>query len=410
VLDGLEALVDHSLVRQREESGAARFSMFQVIRDYALEQLEQSAEAEALRRAHLAYCLALAEEVEPWLRGGPRMREALVRLDRERDNLRAALDWTRGQRQVALGLRLAGAVSGFWRMRGPLSEGREWLDGLLALQATSQAATGAGHTTIADDAVPARVRAKALYGAGDVATYQGYFSHAEPLLEQSLVLARAAGEVVLTVLALNRLGLLAQYQGDAQRATAWYEECLVLARGLGDPLYIAMSLQNLALAAYAQGNLQQAETHIATAVAQRRQAGEDLWLPHDLALWAHIRRRQGDLLQAFRLLREAFTILHDMDELAWPQHLESLACTLAEAGHGEEAARLLGASAARRAAIGSPMPIFNQVLFDAAVAPARAMLGEAVWATAFAAGWALTLEEANTEALDIITEALIETP
>ncbi|HEY7850920.1 MAG TPA: helix-turn-helix domain-containing protein, partial [Ktedonobacterales bacterium] len=69
VLAGLSALVDQSLVQQREEGGEPRFGMLHVVREYALDRLEASGEAEALRRAHAAYMLALAERAEPELTG-----------------------------------------------------------------------------------------------------------------------------------------------------------------------------------------------------------------------------------------------------------------------------------------------------------------------------------------------------
>ncbi|HEX9413786.1 MAG TPA: hypothetical protein VF916_09820, partial [Ktedonobacterales bacterium] len=184
LLEGLDALVDQRLVQQREENGTARFGMLQVVREYALEQLERNGEAEALWRAHLTYFLTLAEEVELWLLGGPRLPEGLARLEREHDNLRAALEWTRRQEEVALGLRLAGAVSRFWLLRGHLREGRERLDEVLALEAAGQGARSAVHATSADEAVAGSVRAKALFGAGELATFQGEFGRAVPLLEQ----------------------------------------------------------------------------------------------------------------------------------------------------------------------------------------------------------------------------------
>jgi predicted ATPase len=422
MLEGLSALVDQSLVQQLEgeEGSEPRFGPLQVIREYALEQLEASGEAEALWRAHLTYYLTLAEEVEPWLVGGPRLPDALMRLEHEHDNLRAALEWTRRQREVGLGLRLAGAVARFWLLRGHLSEGREWLDELLALEASGQEAVGqeaAGQvargverTTSADGAVPGRVRAKALHGVGELATYQGDFSRAVSLLEQSLTLAREAGEMALAVRVLNRLGFAAVLQDDLGRAITWLEESLALARQLGDPLLISHPLSNLGVVAYQRGDFQQAEAHIAPVVAMDRQTGDLLWLPYDLAVWAAIRRRQGDLPQTFRLLREAFTVLRDVVERGWPlityapYQLVGLAEALAVAGRGERAARLLGAGTALREALGMVLGAFDRADIEAAVAPARAALGEEAWAAAFAAGRALTLEEAIAEALDETTE------
>jgi predicted ATPase/class 3 adenylate cyclase/DNA-binding XRE family transcriptional regulator len=397
VLDGLGALVDQSLVQQREETdGEPRFSLLHVIREYAHDQLEASGEAEALRQAHGTYYLALAEEVEPWLVGGPRLPEALVRLEREHDNLRAGLQWARRLREVALGLRLAGALSRYWVLRGQLSEGWEWLDGLLALEAAGAAVSG-------------RVQAKALYGAGELATYQHDLSRGVPLLEQSLTLAREAGEMGLTVRVLNRLGLAAEFQYDLGRATARFEESLAVARELGDPLLIRLPLCSLGMVAYLQGDLQQAEAHLAVVVAMERKAGDLLWLAYDLGNLAATRRRQGDLPQTFRLLREAFTILRDVGERGWPlmvfseRQLMVLACALAVVGRGEQAARFLGAGTALHAAFGFATPDSERADIEAAVAPARAALGEAAWAAAFAAGRTLSLEEAVAQALDETT-------
>src|SRR5919202_670094 len=85
--DILQSLVDKGLLRHTEE----RFWMLETIRDYAAERLEASGEADELRRRHAQHFLALAEKAEPNLRGYS--RAWLDRLEREHDNLRAALDW-----------------------------------------------------------------------------------------------------------------------------------------------------------------------------------------------------------------------------------------------------------------------------------------------------------------------------
>jgi predicted ATPase/class 3 adenylate cyclase len=406
VLEGLEALVDHSLVQPVDVDGKARFRLLYVVREYALERLEASGEAEALRRAHAAYFLALAEEVEPWLLGGPRLPEALVRLAREHDNLRAMLEWARRQQEVALGLRLAGALSRFWVLHGHLSEGRDWLEGLLAVAAARESPSGAGHPTNASKALPEQVLAKALFGAGELTTYQHDLTQAASLLMQSLTLARETGDVALAVRVLNRLGLAAEYQDDFRPATAWFEESLALARELGDPLLIRLPLCSLGRVAYLEGNLQRAEARFAAVVAIERQAGDLLWLAYDLGNLAAIRRRQGNLPQTFELLREAFTILRSVGERGWPlmvfseRQLLVLAGALAMAGHDEHAARYLGAGTALYAMSGITWSALDQADIEAAVAPARAALGEERWAAAFDAGRALSLEEAIAEALD----------
>ena len=137
-----------------------------------------------------------------------------------------------------------------------------------------------------------------------------------------------------------------------------------------------------------------------------RQAGDLLWLADDLGTWAAIRRRQGDLPQSFRLLAEAFTVLREAVERGWPltafalRPLLDLAGALAVAGRGEQAARFLGAGEALLETFGVTRAVaLDWAEIEAAVAPARAALGEERWAAAFAAGRALSLEEAIAEAL-----------
>ena len=128
LLEGLSALVDHSLVQQREEGGEPRFGMLHVIREYALERLEASGEAEALRRAHAAYFLALAEQAEPASDRAGGSAPGLDRLEREHDNLRAALGWAREQGEAEIGPAAGGRpLRGSGILRGTCARGgRGW--------------------------------------------------------------------------------------------------------------------------------------------------------------------------------------------------------------------------------------------------------------------------------------------
>src|SRR5207249_2151550 len=146
--DILTSLADKNLLRpepgiavesrQREWTPAGsrepRFRMLETIREYALERLAESGEAEEASRRHALYYLDLAERAEPELRG-PRQAAWLERLESERGNLRAALRWAKTEGAVEVGLRIAGALGWFWFRRG-MSEGRAWLDEMLSMTST----------------------------------------------------------------------------------------------------------------------------------------------------------------------------------------------------------------------------------------------------------------------------------
>src|SRR5262249_9430210 len=131
LLDGLGRLVDQSLVHQHEEDGEPRFGMLHVIREFALEQLEASGEAEALRRAHARSILTLAAASPVGLCAASDARW-LLQMEREHDNLRAALGWALDRGEMHLGLLLGIGFAPFWWARGYYGEGRRWLTHVMA--------------------------------------------------------------------------------------------------------------------------------------------------------------------------------------------------------------------------------------------------------------------------------------
>jgi predicted ATPase len=232
VLDGLQSLLDKSLLYQREDpDGEPRFMMLETSRDYALERLEISGEAAAVRRRHADYYLALAEAAEPQL-GGPQQVTWLNRLEVEHDNLRAALAWSKATEGGAeLGLRLAAAVFGFWWKRGHMLEGRHWLQELLAQP---------------EAAKPTVARARALRVAGSLVAMQDDGKQATALYEESLALSRNLSDQHGIAVSLHLLGELALGQGDQERGVALSEQALALLRDLGDRQGMAWVLDDLA--------------------------------------------------------------------------------------------------------------------------------------------------------------------
>ncbi len=229
MLDRLELLVESSLlVRVNGADGELRFGMLATIREYALERLEASGEAEALRRRHAEYFLTLAEAAEPHLNRAD-AAVWLNRLETEHDNLRAALAWSResiGDKER--GLRLVAALGRFWELHGYYNEGMQWCIEFLTQVQTE---------------TPARL--PALLGAGWLALWQLALPHAQAYATEALALARLRADQPAIAAALRLLGNVAQRQDDEPRALAYYEQSLAASRKLGDPAYIAPALMEL---------------------------------------------------------------------------------------------------------------------------------------------------------------------
>jgi predicted ATPase len=394
VLGGLGSLVDQSLVQQREEGGEPRFGMLRIIREYALDRLEASGEAEALRRAHAAFALALVERAEPELTGQD-ASAWLDRLEREHDNLRAVLGWAQKQERVDIGLRMVAGVFRFWMVRGHLREGRMWAERLLALE--REDADTAGGTA---GASLGGIRARALRAAGVLALYQGDEAAAGNWLEQAVELGRAVNDPRTVANALNSLGVMTLGQGDLALAEAHLAESLALMREVGKSRDVSSVLTNLGIVAYMQGDLERAEVVFAEALAISRQVGDRDLIATNLANLSSVSLRQSEVARAEALAREALALYWELgDPRRCAVGLEGLAGTAGMAGQGARAARLLGAAAALREALGTPQPAQEQGDTEQETAAARATLGAAAWAAAFAEGRTLPLEQAVAEAL-----------
>jgi non-specific serine/threonine protein kinase len=257
VLDLLLRLIDKSLIDAEDgPDGIERYRLLETLRQYGRERLVAGGTAAALRERHAAYFLALAEQAVPALRG--REHAAwLQRLEQEHDNLRAALAWWLGAEEqpgqeesgarAEAGLRLAGALWGFWFHRGYRGEGLRWLE-----QALGQ--SGGAPST----------RAAALTGAEDLTWYLGDGVRGRALLAESVALFRTAGERRGLADALAFLGFIMREQ-DHARGTALLEESITIARAVGGPGLIGWTLMCFAFDA----DLEQAEER-ARAGSRRR--------------------------------------------------------------------------------------------------------------------------------------------
>jgi len=268
VFVGIAALVDKSLLRQEEGAeGEPRFRMLETVREFGLERLESSGEESATRHRHTRYFLDLAERAgpeifhtaDPTLLGradsdiltstlGPAWLDVI---DREFDNLRAALGWSQETAGDDTLLRLAGALGYYWYYRGYLNEGQRWLDQALrtapndaapwprawALTMSGLLANVRGEPDRAAELLTASFpcweqtgdaigRAYANSLLGGVYVSQGRYEEAEPLFAAIEASARDAGHDGLLAMARFHLGLIAWVQGDDARARSLLREAL----------------------------------------------------------------------------------------------------------------------------------------------------------------------------------------
>ncbi len=267
VLDGVSSLIDKSLLRQIELGDEPRLLMLETIREYALEMLIANREELLIRHAHAAYYLSLAEESEQEL-VGPQQATWLERLEREHENLRAALDWSlkpaedsaETQRRMEIALRLAGALRRFWQMHGHLKEGQFFLDQALSASEGSM--------------VSAQARAKALIGAGTLASIQNDFHRTETYCQESLLLFRELGDQQGIALSLFILSVVPLMKGDIGTARTRTEEALAVFREMGDRERIAWSLSTLGLLDMQEGNYDSARAHYEESLATHRKSGD----------------------------------------------------------------------------------------------------------------------------------------
>jgi predicted ATPase/DNA-binding CsgD family transcriptional regulator/transcriptional regulator with XRE-family HTH domain len=378
LLDQLLSLVDKSLIQQVQGlAGEPRFVLLETIREYALEQLLAGGEQEAIRRKHAEACLRLAETAARALEGA-QQGAWLGRLQQEHDNLRAALAWTVERREAESGIRLAVALRLFWFMRGYLTEGRAWLGQLLALPNAS-----------------AHDRARALDCAGFLARYQGDYDAAAGLIGESLALWRSLASTQGIADALGNLGYVRLYQGDSLAARTLYEESLGLNRALDNPQGIADCLIHLGAAAFFQGDAAAARAFHEEALSIWERLGDTEGVAYAQYHLGDVALSQGELGAAARWFAAS---LATAVELEWPlaisSAVEGAASLAVRRGRPAMAVRLAAFAAHMRQAVAIPLSPERAQLLEQRLAPTRLELAGQVFADTWAAGEALTFDQA----------------
>ncbi len=368
VFEPLAALVARSLVVADTTGPVARYRLLETVRHYARDRLVEAGEAAQASARHCRWCLGLAEKAEDEL-CGPRQLDWLPRLSDEHDNLRSALTWALADGQGDLAVRLAGALSLFWRVRGHFSEGREWLEAALS----------------AGDSAPGPLRAKALWGAGLLATMVGEFADAKRLADESLAVARQEGDDRAAARALLVGGNAWLYSSDGPAtALALLHRSAAAATRASDHWTLAHALAMCGWVEVRSGDFGAAHSVFNEALAVSRKVRDLQSLGIILNGLGYVAVKQGDYATAETLLAEAIGVseklgdvygttaaLTSMGELAIGRgHLDAARARLGEAlGLSREAGRphaaidplaLLGAASSAEGDLAMALRLFEE--------------------------------------------------
>jgi tetratricopeptide (TPR) repeat protein len=427
VLDVLARLVDKSLVVVDQAPGdSVRHRLLETIRQYAAERLHESGEALAIQTRHAHFFLALAETAEPALHG-PQQMQWFARLEAELDNLRAALAWSQLEPERGeLGLRLAGALWWFWDKRP--SEGRAWLEQAFAQTAAlgctplrAKALREVGHLAQSmGDYATAQARleesiamwrtlgdsrglAYACIWLIDVMIDRGDFARAQALAEEGLALCEQVGDKWGMAWALNYLATPALNQGDYEAARTIFERTLALFRAVGDAHGTALSLHGLGAVADFQGDYAPARAHHEQALSLFRGFNDRLLVAVVLCYLGLAALHHGDPHAALASFSESLALGQELGHKAL--------ISLSLAGFGAVAStqqqpvcavQLLGTAEALNEAIGFVPPPLQRADSQRTLVAVRSALDEAVFATAWSVGRAMTIEQAIACALALV--------
>lgn len=422
ILDLVAQLVDRSIVLAEGQQGETRYRLLETIREYGAQRLEAAGEQAALCRRHRDWYLAYAEAAGA-SRGGPEEVRWFNRLDGERENLWAALRWSRRQGEAEPQLRMAVALTWFWTRRH-VGQGRAFIEELLQERSVRDFPS---------------LLAAALHSAGSLASYHGDHQTAIARWAESMALRRRLGETDRFVLLLNNMGFAATQRGDYERAKALLHEAKALdtdrqARGLdlvlgrvflyegnheqaialfketlrvrqaqGDRYNCTHAIASLGLAAWYQGDLPKAQELLEEAVEAYTELGDQGGLALNLTHLAQVVHARGDLPRAAELYGQGLRVFANINGglmLGEPECLEGVAALLCDRDDPGSAAQLLGAVERIRDLYGLVRPTASRPHYEGILSGARRALREDGFRAAFAQGARMSLQKALRVAWD----------
>ena len=393
VLDLLAALVDKSMVRPAPDE--ARFALLEPMRQYALEKLRDSAEEDALVRAHSAYFAGFAEQAEPHIRGGSHASEWMRRIARDHLNLLAARDRAAAHDATAeVALRIDAALLWFHFTVGLFKEPRRRLEELLAREPTCSPV----------------VRGRALTAVANYAIWQGDYAAVAPPLVAAVEILEDAGDAESLAFALIGLGTAVGLGGDRSGADALFDQAQAavggragsLRTGYGHALLFALADYWRGVVAQSHGDGTRARAGFESAISVARAFGNHPTIAHPLAALVRLLALQGELDEAQCALAESLPI-HARNDDRWGlvQALDSAAYLAAGRGDHARAARLLGAADAIRERVCAVLPPHERVDRERIAARLAAELGTQRFGTHLREGHDTPLDSIVVEAIGV---------
>jgi predicted ATPase/DNA-binding SARP family transcriptional activator len=333
ILDLLGRLVDKSFVLV--EAGSAidetRYRLLETVRQYALEKLVGIGEAPAIRDGHLEFYLNLAENSEPNI-FGHESEIWIKRLDKELDNIRAAMEWSTNSGKADMALRIAGSLVYFWFAHGLV--GSEWHD---RIQQALSRPEGRKRTL---------ARAKALNGIGFMYWADIYPTDRRPELEEALSIGREFGDRWNIATALRNLGLLENIKGNYSEARLFLEQSLNIWREMGSAgkMGAAWTLIFLGDVALNHDEPEWARSLYEESSAVLRERGDMNFLAYSVRRLGQLAWREGDYEKANILCKESLNLNQKVgDPRGMIATLAGFAAIAVAQGKYQRAAKLMAA-------------------------------------------------------------------
>jgi predicted ATPase len=373
VVDLLDTLVDHSLLRPTIDSSETRFSMLQTVREYARSQLDPIEIKETLAR-HAGYYQGLAVRTGPALRGAEQ-RRALDALDADIGNIQLAIESLLADGRQEAVADIAWALWLYCWARGAIGVWRGW----------TRAATGAGGS------LPLRVRARLLGADGFLAVWQQDYDTALPDLRKALELGQQVDDESLVTLVDISLVMVYGGLGDEAAARAAGQEALRLARTAADRWSEAYALTGLCFLDVALGQFAGREDDFDAMVDAARACEDPVCLAIALGNYSELRLATGDIAAAVELIGESLRMCDQLAMIyAGSFSLDSAATILTSLG---DHATAVSVEAAAQAAMQRIQAVWWQPRVtrrDRLLATARQQLGDAAYTAAWNDGDHLT--------------------